>query len=110
MFEDVDARSVARAALDLGPQLVLRKADLVEDLLGQTVCSVRARLRVRERSVDALHPPTLALDVAGGAVVAFVPPGRYPDSIAGPVLRHASFASTSPGSSTPFSMRIVSTE
>ena len=64
----------------------------------------------RNDRVHALDAPRLALDVAGRAVMSRVRAGGDANLLAGPVPQRPTRASSSPGSSTPFSVRFVSSE
>ena len=110
-LDDLDGEhAVARLATVLRPDPGLVAPHQVETLLGLSVTAVRSRLRVRERRVQALDPSGLALQVAGCAVVSGVVAGGNSYGLAGEVRHEASLSSSSPGASTPFSVRIVSTE
>ena len=79
------------------------------------VFGIDSELRVPafSRADEHVHPldaAGLALQVAGGSVMALVRPGRDPHPLAGAIPHLPSLASSSPGASTPFSVRIVSTE
>src|SRR5262249_42561884 len=84
------------------------EAHEVEPRLWQSGVAVAAGLRVREAALVALDCPDAPLQVTGRAVMALVVARR--DAHALPDLETHSRASSSPGLSTPFSVRIVSTE
>src|SRR4249920_3579091 len=107
MLEDVDGDPVACVAAVVGPDVALSEGNEVERLLREPIRAVGACLRVRERRVDALDAAGLALHVTGRAVVALVRPGRDPHPLARAIPHPPSLASSSPGASTPFSVRTV---
>src|SRR5207247_518594 len=106
VLEDVGVDAVARSAPVVRPDVALLELDEIERLLGQAVAAVRARLGIPERRVDALDAARLPLQVAGCTVMPLVRARRDPHPLARPVPHRSS----SPGASTPFSVRIVSTE
>src|SRR5712691_10294282 len=110
MLENVNVDPVVAAAAIVGPDVVLREADEVERLFRQPIRTVGPCLRVRERCVHPRDAADLALHVRGGAMVALVQPGRDPHPLPGAIPHPPSLAPSSPTASTPFSVRIVSTE
>src|SRR5438105_13977521 len=108
MLEDVDEDAVASGVVR--PDRGLIEPDEVQRLLRQPILAVRACLGVGECAVDTHDGANLVLDVAGCPGMPGVRAGRDAHFLAGAKRHPATRRSSSPGSSTPFSVRIVSAE
>src|SRR5262245_9306854 len=110
MLVDVDVDPVGRTACVVGPDVALRESDEVDRLQRKPVAAIRTGLRIREVLLHALDGAGPSLHVRGRAVVTLVRAARDAHVCARAVLHAFTFPSSSPGASTPFSSRIVSTE